>query len=517
MIFSPRKMVLIFSLLAFVTLNLSLICQAATESNLQLGGPLYEESLERRYIDPDSFEGKIISAIKKVSPAVVSISTERTVTVPGFDRDSFFGPRFEEFDEFFKRFFEQFPQREFKQRGLGSGMIINPDGYILTNEHVIKGVDRDKIMVTLSTNETHKAEIIATDAESDIAILKIEGDNFPYLIFGDSDNVQVGEWVIALGNPFGYALSELNKKYEATVTVGVISATGRAIQANGQDGGSRVYSDLIQTDASINPGNSGGSLVNIYGEVIGINAAILSPTGGSIGIGFAIPVNKAKRLLQSLTKYGEIKWPWIGIYMQELTSELAEKFSVKRGVLVADVVASSPAQEAGIKPGDIIQEVNGEPVGTPLDLKEAVLRTKIGEKIHLILIREGEKINVELYTAPRPEEVAELKVEEVEETVKAVEEKLLGIKVEELTSDLYQRYEIKKEVKGVVVTEVISGGPADRVGITTGNLIQEINKQKIGSIADFKAAMADVKPGAIVLLRVLHGSWAMFVTVETAK
>lgn len=510
-VIKAKKIISFFSLLTVVMFTLGWGSGALAGSKLQLKGPLFEESLEPHTYSPQSFQGRTIRTIKKVSPAVVSISTERTVSVPGFGGEEFFGPPFEDFDEFFRKFFDQFPQREFKQKGLGSGMIINEDGYILTNEHVIHGVDKDKIKVTLPTNKTYKAEVVETDVESDIAVLKIEGDGFPSIVFGDSDNLQVGEWVIALGNPFGYALSQLNKKYEPTVTVGVVSATGRAIQAGGSKGNRRVYSDLIQTDASINPGNSGGPLVNLFGEVIGINTAILSPTGGSVGIGFAIPINKAKRLLQSLAKYGEIKWPWIGIYMQELTPELAEEFGVERGVLVADVIASSPADKAGIKPEDVIQEINGNPVHTPLDLKKAVLETKIGEKINLSLVREEKKIEVELYTAPKPEEVAEAKIEE-----EAAEENLLGLKVKEITPELGERYGIEKE-KGVVVVEVLPGGPADRVGITTGDVIEGVSHKKIENLDDFKAAMAEVKPGDTVLLRVRHGSWAMFVTVEAAK
>jgi len=507
-IFKKRKFVLIFPLIAFIIAGfISLNYIPAGSSQLELKGPLFEESLKPHPVDPQSFEGKIISAIKKVSPAVVSISTERTVTVPGVG----FGPPFDNFDQFFRRFFEEFPQRQFKQRGLGSGMIINKDGYILTNEHVIHGVDKDKITVTLPTNQRYKAKIVGTDGESDIAVLKIEGNNFPSVVLGDSSNLQVGQWVIALGNPFGFALSELNKRYEPTVTVGVVSATGRAIQAGGAEGENRVYADLIQTDASINPGNSGGPLINIYGEVIGINTAILSPTGGSIGIGFAIPINKAKVLLQSLVKYGEIKWPWIGIYMQELTPELAKKFGVEKGVLVADVVPSSPAEKAGIKPGDIIQEVNGKPVESPLELKEAVLKTKIGEKINLTIVRERKTVKVELYTAPKPEKITEAKAE------KYVEEKLLGIKVEEITPALRQRYGIEEKEKGVVVTQVIPGGPADRVGITVGDIIKQVNRKIVKNLSDFREAMEKVKPGDTVLLRLRHGLWTMFVTVETAK
>ena len=502
-----KKIVLFLSLIVTFCFITSFIFVSFVQAEkLNLKGPLFEESVKPHPVDPQSFEGKIIEAIKKVSPAVVSISTERTVSVPGIG----FGPPFEDFDEFFRRFFEEFPQREFKQRGLGSGMIINKDGYILTNEHVIHGVDRDKITVTLSNNKSYKAKIVGTDVESDIAVLKIEGEGeFPHVVLGNSGNLQVGEWVIALGNPFGFALSELNKKYEPTVTVGVISATGRAIQAGGEGGERRIYADLIQTDASINPGNSGGPLINIYGEVIGINTAILSPTGGSVGIGFAIPINKAKVLLQSLVKYGEIKWPWIGIYMQELTPELAKKFGVEKGVLVADVVPSSPAEKAGIKPGDVIQEVNDTPVNTPLDLREAVLKTKIGEKIKLTVVREGRKIEIELYTAPKPEKIVEAKGE--------LEERLLGVKVSEITPELRQRYDIGEKERGVVITEVFRGGPADKVGITPGDVIKQVNRRRIESLADFREAMSEVKPGETVLLRLRHGNWTMFVTIETAR
>ncbi len=515
------KLTLLFSLsLALVVAGFSLSSLQGVSSELELKGPLFEENLEPHPIDPESFEGKIISAIKKVSPAVVSISTERTVTVSDFDRERLFGPPFEDFDEFFKKFFEQFPQKRSPRRGLGSGMIINENGYIITNSHVIEGVDEGKVTVTLSTNESYQAQIMEIDVESDIALLKIEGESFPYVVLGNSGNTQVGQWVIALGNPFGYALSELNKKYEPTVTVGVVSATGRAIQAGGSGGKSKIYGDLIQTDASINPGNSGGPLVNIYGEVIGINTAILSPTGGSVGIGFAIPIDKAKNLLQSLVKYGEIKWPWIGIYMQELSPELAEKFGVDKGVLVADVVSSSPADKAGIKPGDVIQQVNSDLVGTPLDLKEKVLKTTIGEKINLTLLRDGKEVIVELYTAPKPKEITEAKTEAVE-AKEAVEEKLLGIKVEEITRELREQFKIKEEVKGVIITEVLPQSSADKGGISAGDVIDIIikgaDRKEIESLSDFEVVMIDIKSGDNLLLRIRHGSWPpMFVAIEAA-
>ncbi len=475
-----------------------------------LKGPLYQESVEPHPIDPESLQGRIIKVVERVNPAVVSISTERTVGFSGFrERDRFFGDPFEEFEDFFRRFFrERFPEKEFKQKGLGSGMIINKDGFILTNEHVIHQVDKDKIRVTLADGRNLKAEIVETDKESDIAVLKIKGNNLPVVTLGDSERVKVGQWAIALGNPYGYALSQLNKKYEPTVTVGVVSAKGRAIQAGRQE--IRTYTNLIQTDASINPGNSGGPLVNIWGEVIGINSAILSPSGGSIGIGFAIPINKAKRILESIVKYGRVAWPWIGIYMQELTPELSQKFGVEKGVLVADVIEESPAETSGIQAGDVVQKVNGKEVSSPLELKNEVLKTEIGKPITLTLIRGGKKIEITITPTEKPEEITLTKKE-------AVEEELLGIAVRGLTPDLRQKYDIEEDEEGVVITEVKEDSPAAQVGLNSGDVIKEVNRNPIEDLDDFKAAMKEVDPGDVVLLRVRHGPWTMFVTLPTRR
>jgi len=479
----------------------------------QVKSPLYIESTESHPLDPNSFQGKIISAVEKVSPAVVSISTEKTVsTAMGFELPEW---RSSPFDDFFKRFFEDFPQRSYKAKGLGSGMIIDKNGYILTDEHVIHGVDKDKIKVSLLDGRTLKANVIVADEEADIAMLKIEGDNFPTVIMGDSDNLKIGEFVIAIGNPYGYALSELKKKYEPTVTLGVVSAKERAMQAStGRE--VKTYTNLIQTDASINPGNSGGPLINIYGEVIGINTAIYTPTGSSIGIGFAIPINKAKRLLDSFTKYGKVKWSWIGIYMQpELTEELAKKFGVKKGILVADVVKGSPADKAEIKPGDVIQKINGKEVTSPVELAEEVRKVEIGKEISLTLIRKGKEITLTLATAERPEEIAKKETEQ--EIKEGKEEELLGMRVESLTPEIRKKYNIKESEKGVIVTEVESGGPADRVGITPGAVIMEVNHKIIENMDDFEKTMEGIKPGDTVLLRVRQGMWKMFITLQTRK
>ncbi len=492
-----------------------------------LEGTLYEPSKEVYSIAPDSLEGMIVNTVEVVSPAVVSISTERTVASFRPSQERSYGDPFENFDEFFRRFFQSPQQpREFKQKGLGSGMIINENGYILTNQHVIYQVDEDSIRVTLSDGRTLKAEIVETDVESDIALLKIPADNLPVVTLGDSDNLRVGQWAIAIGNPFGYALSELNQKYEPTVTVGVISARERAMQIGGTGTEVRVYTDLIQTDASINPGNSGGPLVNIHGEVIGINSAILSPSGvGSIGIGFAVPINKAKRILDSLVKYGKIEWPWIGIYMQpELTEDLAKKFGVERGVLVTEVVKSSPAEKAGVKAGDVIQKVNEKDVNSPLDLKNEILKLEIGEEIVLTLVREKEEITIALTTGRIPEEIVRAEEEEKEEETekeieealdKAPEKALLGIKVQPITSELRKKYNLAEDEQGVVVTQVTPAGPAMQAGIEPGAVIKEVEQKKITDIDDFREALQEVKPGEKILLRVRQGVWTMYITIPT--
>jgi len=494
-----------------------------------LEGTLYQESKEVHSITPDSLEGMIVNTVQLVSPAVVSISTERTVT--SF-RSS--GEQSENFDEFFRRFFRSpEPGREDKQRGLGSGMIINENGYILTNQHVIHQADQGGISITLSDGRILDAEIVETDLESDLAVLKIKADSLPVVTLGDSDNLRVGQWAIAIGNPFGYVLSELNQKYEPTVTVGVISARERAMQIGGAGTEVRVYTDLIQTDASINPGNSGGPLVNIYGEVIGINSAILSPSGvGSIGIGFAVPINKAKRILDSLVEYGKIEWPRIGVYMQpELTEDLAKRFGVERGVLVTGVAKSSPAEKAEVKAGDVIQKVNGKDVSSPLDLKNEILKLKIGEEVVLTIIREREEITIALITDRMPEEIvrAEEEVKEEEETEKEIEEALdkapeevlLGIKVQPITSELRKKYNLAEDEQGVVVTEVTPAGPAMQAGIEPGAVIkevkQEVRQKEITDINDFKEAMQEIEPGETIYLRVRQGFWFLYVPIDTNK
>jgi len=457
----------------------------------QLSGPLYQENVRFHPIDPNSLQGKIIKVVEKVSPAVVSISTEKTVKARGFE---FPGWDESPFDEFFKHFFEEYPQREYKQRGLGSGMIINRDGYILTNEHVIHGADRDKIKVTLPDGRTFKAEIVGTDEESDIAVLKIKGDD-----------------PIAIGNPFGFALSQLSKKYEPTVTVGVISATGRIMQAGGAE--RRTYTDLIQTDAAINPGNSGGPLVNIWGEVIGINTAILTPSGGSIGIGFAIPINKAKRVLESLIRYGEVRWPWVGIVMQELTPELSEKLGIEGGVQIVGVEEGGPADRAGVQPGDILVKVNGKRVTSMFEAREEILKAKVGETVTLTVMRNEKELDIPVTTIERKKE---------EKTMRLMERnyarsELLGIEVYNITSELRKKYKLLEGEEGVVITDIEEGSPVSMVGLEEGDVIKEINERQIKNVDDFRKAMSKVSPGDMVRIGARHGRWNVRVFVYTRK
>jgi len=506
--FRKRHLVLAAAVTLLAALATGLLLEHPSFSEVKgLRGPIYEESVESHPIDPESFQGKIIAAVKRVTPAVVGISGRIRVEYPASGRRSqFFG---EDFEDFFRRFFEQFPRREQRERQpVGSGMIINKDGYILTNTHVIQQLDKDDLWITLPEGRDLKAELLEADEKSDIAVLKVEDKDLPAVTFGHSEDLKVGQWVIALGYPFGATLSQLKKEYEPTATVGVISATDRSIQAG--RGRVTTYTGLLQTDASVNPGNSGGPLINIYGEIVGINTAILSTSGGSIGIGFAIPIDKAKRLLDSLVQYGEIRRPWIGIYMQELTPELAEKFGVKKGVLVADVVKGSPADKAGIQAGDIIQKLNGKQVDSGLELREEILKTEIGEEITLTLIRKGEEMDITFSTGKEPEEVVQI-------TEGGLSERLLGIQIHSINPELEKEYDLKEGEKGVVVTGVEPGSPAAEAGISPGDVIQSVNRVSISSLNEFQKAMKKVKPGDTMVLRVRHGIWSMWVTVLTRK
>ena len=412
-----------------------------------------------------------VEVSKRVQPAVVNVNTEKTVTVKPWERfgEDFF--RGSPFEDFFRGFGfsprERDKEYRQKQRGGGSGVIVDKEGYVLTNNHVIEGAD--KVKVKLNDGREFTATVKGQDSRTDLAVLHIDSKDLPVAILGDSDKLEVGEWAIAIGSPFGL---------EHTVTVGVISAKGRSGLGTG------TYEDFLQTDASINPGNSGGPLINIDGEVIGINAMIIQP---GTGIGFAIPVNMAKQILNDLIKQGKVVRPWLGISVQDLTPEMMEHFKVKEkeGVLVGQVFPGTGAEKAGILSGDIIKSVDEKPVKNVSELVKEILRKKVGQPVKLSIIREGKEMTMDVTTSAQPD-----KPEAARQKENGGEEKL-GANVQELTPQVAARYGISGVKNGVVITGVGDGSAAEEIGFQEGDVILEINRKKIESLRDFERAMKD--------------------------
>ncbi len=423
-----------------------------------------------------------VEVAKKVQPSVVNVTTEKTITMKPWDRygeDFFKGSPFE---DFFKGFGitprEKGKEYRHKQRSGGSGVIVDKEGYILTNNHVIEGAD--KIKVRLNDGREFTAILKGQDSRTDLAVLYIKAKDLPVATLGDSDKLEVGEWAIAIGSPFGL---------EHTVTVGVISAKGRSGLGTG------TYEDFIQTDASINPGNSGGPLINIDGEVVGINAMIIQP---GTGIGFAIPINMAKQILNDLIKQGKVVRPWLGISVQDLTPEMAEQFQVKEkeGVLVAQVHQGTGAEKAGLVSGDIIKSVDDKTIKNTSELIKEIQKKKVGQKVKLGLVRDGKPTPLEVTTSAMPDKPEAIKEKEIEEK--------LGARVQELTPQLTARYRISNEIKrGVVVISVEDGSPADELGLQEGDVILEINRKKIETIKDFEKAIKDINLDKGIVFR-LH-------------
>ncbi|MEO0234065.1 MAG: Do family serine endopeptidase [candidate division WOR-3 bacterium] len=429
---------------------------------------------------------------KKVIPAVVHISSESVVKVsPFFPFD----------DPFFREFFKDFPQLENKNRSLGTGFLISADGYIVTNYHVIKGAQ--KISIKLLDGREFKEkeiEVVGKDDRTDIALLKLKNvKNMPYLNFGDSDNIEVGDWVMAAGNPFGF---------DGTITVGVISAKNRT-NINLSEG--PVYQDFIQTDASINPGNSGGPLVDVYGNVIGVNTAIASPSGGNVGIGFAIPSNMVVMVINQLKDKGLVSRGYLGIYPQELTTDLKKKFKMKdeeTGILVSQVEENSPAYKAGIKEGDIILEFDGKKVENVSKFRILVAQTKVGKNVKILILREGNKITLEAKIGELKENVAQ------KEEEKQIESKWLGIVVDDIKSEYKDKFNITVD-KGVVITNIDNNSPVLEAGLRVGDVIVKIEDTKITNIADYKNAEKKYSKNEDVLLTLKRGNLNIWVVVKT--
>ncbi len=436
-----------------------------------------------------------VKLAEKLMPATVNISTTKIVKRSKRSNQQPFreGDPFRDFfgDEFFDKFFGQMPQRDYKLRSLGSGFIIDEEGYIITNNHVIE--EADEIKVRLSDKEEYDAKIVGKDIKTDIALIKIDPPNgLPFVKLGNSDELKVGEWVMAIGNPFG--LSQ-------TVTVGIVSAKWRKI-------GAGPYENFIQTDAAINQGNSGGPLFNTRGEVVGVNTAIFSTSGGNIGIGFATPINLAKNVVKQLKEKGKVVRGWLGVVVQTVTPELADSFGLKdrKGALVADVEEGAPADEAGIKKGDIIIAFDGKEIEEMSELPLVVAQTQIGKKVDVIILRNGKELTKKAM-------IGELKEDEAYALSGAKSRTDIGMEVNELTRELARKYGIS-ETKGVLVTYVENDSPAERAGIREGDIIIEVNREAVKNLDEYYKATKQAKKGDKILFWIKRGRSSQFVVVQ---
>lgn len=447
----------------------------------------FTPNVPRQMMETSRAFSEIVSAS---SPAVVNISTTKVIKR---------SPFFEE------PFFDLFPFHDFgmpkkwKEQSLGSGVIVSKDGYIVTNNHVVEKAE--EIRVTLFDRRAFKGRVVGADPKTDIAIIRIDAGGLPTIPWGDSDRLQVGEFVLAIGNPYGLS---------HTVTMGIISAVGRA------NVGIADYEDFIQTDAAINPGNSGGPLVNIKGELIGINTAIFSRTGGYQGIGFAVPSNMVRLVMDQLVRKGKIIRGWLGVTIQELTPELSQKFGLKKpkGALVSDVVKGSPAEKAGILRGDIILEFNGKEVKDVGGLRNMVARSKVGTELYIKILRGGEEHTVNVVIAELPREIAEAVPNQLPDDSKG--KVFTGLTLMELTKEIARQLGLNKNEKGVVIVGVEPGSPADEVGIKKGDVIQEVDKKKVEGLNDFNRVVSDIKKNETVLLFINRGGKKFYVTIKAS-
>lgn len=443
------------------------------------------ESESKALLVPASFS----ELAKQAQPGVVNIRTVKTVKGGGRVFRHFFGNPFDKNDPFrnFGPFFDD-RRPDFKQRSLGSGFIIDREGYIVTNNHVIEGAD--EIKVHLSNEKEFDAEIVGRDPNTDLALIKIKGaSNLVPLKLGDSDKLPVGSWVVAMGSPFGL---------EQTVTAGIVSAKGRVI-------GSGPYDDFIQTDASINPGNSGGPLLDMNGEVVGINTAIVAQ---GQGIGFAIPVNLAQGIISQLKVHGSVTRGWLGVGIQDITPELADYYGIKEksGVLVAQVFEGDPADKAGIKVKDVIVEVDGKPVNSSRELTATIAAIPVGKKTPITILRDGKEKTMYVEIAKRDDS----------ETMASREPQSsgeLGIRIAEITPEMARRFGHSESEKGVLVIDVESGSKADEAGVRQGDLVKEVNRKPVATVKELRSEVDRAKKGEELQLLVKRPN-AGFVVIK---
>jgi len=424
---------------------------------------------------------------EKLKPSVVNISTTKTVRSGGFRSPFGRGTPFDRNfggDDFFERFFGDMPQRQFKQKSLGSGFIISHDGYIFTNNHVVE--QADKILVKLSDGKEYEAKVIGRDAKTDIALIKIKpNDSLPVAETGDSEKLRVGDWVLAIGNPFGL---------EQTVTAGIVSAKGRVI-------GAGPYDNFIQTDASINPGNSGGPLFNMEGKVVGINTAIVAQ---GQGIGFAIPISMAKTILPDLKAKGKVTRGWLGVSVQDISDDIAKSMKIKdkSGALISDVFKGDPADKAGLKAGDIVTEINGKPVKDTHELLMMIAGFRIDETIKIKIVRDGQEKVLPITIAERTEKSEMASAQQSGEA--------FGMTVQEITPEIAQHLGLTIK-KGLIVVDVLEGTVAEEVGIQPQDIILQVNKVKVTTMKEYQKEIAKAGEKGSILLLIKRGKATFFV------
>ncbi len=440
----------------------------------------------------DSRQNAIVQAAQEVGPAVVSISVVQVRVVREQPFFSPFGDQF--FDDFWGSFFRP---REYKEKvyGIGSGFVINPDGYILTNAHVVNGADQLK--VTITTGEEFEGRVAGIDEASDLAVLKIEAKDLPSVVLGNSDNLIIGEWAIAIGNPFGYLLDDPNP----TVTVGVISALNRDIKR--ERGQVQIYRKMIQTDAAINPGNSGGPLVSASGEVIGINTFIFTTSRGSEGIGFAIPINRAKAVLSDLIKHGGVTPTWIGLRVQEVNQVLAQSLDLKKaeGVIISDVDEESPAQKAGLKRKDVIFKVDDQKIRSISDWEDLSYLARANQNLNIGFLRDGKEMHVQLSPATLPAGA-----------IKNSQSKL-GMTVTDISQTIARQLGISDR-RGVAITKVENGSVAFRAGLWVGDVIRQIGDHPTPNIEDYEKLLNQLRSKDRVILLIERNGALYFVSLE---
>jgi serine protease Do len=470
--------------------------QSPDENSVSAGRNLSQQAQSEAAIALPSFA----PLAEHVLPAVVNISVELTEQAAAQDEGDTQGngglvpsvPGGTPFDQFLRRFFEN-PYRnpQEKMMALGSGFVIDPAGYVVTNNHVV--ANAEKVTVTFQDGSQHPAKVVGRDAKTDLALLKIDTkQQLPYVTWGNSDTVKVGDWVVAIGNPFGLG---------GTVTAGIVSALGRNINEG-------PYDDFLQIDAPINRGNSGGPTFDLHGQVIGINTAIYSPSGGSVGIGFAVPSNIAEHVVAQLKEHGHVTWGWLGVAIQGITPSIAKSLGLDpdhpTGALVASVTPDSPAQKAGLKPGDVITEAGGHEIGSVHQLPRLVAAMPIGSKLDLTIRRGGKEQKLEATIAQMPETVATAGESGVQSS--QANASALGMEFVPLAPELRSELHVPKDVSGVVVRRIAPDSPARALGIQPGDVIQSIDQKPTTTPEEAAAELKEAAAhGNVLLLLNRHG------------